>query len=81
MDLKRKINEEKPAKRLISLAAFGVDSLLHGRTLLRLALVVEGHLGFHSSVNGDTFKTKKDQKKRFKGPACKIWLNLTMLYW
>lgn len=64
------------ARRLISFAAFGLDSLLHGGTFLRLALVVESHLGFHPSVNRDTFKTKTDQMKCFKGPVCKIWLHL-----
>lgn len=51
----------KHLRRLILNAEFAVNSLLHGRTFLGLALVVESHLGFHSSVNGDTFKTRKGQ--------------------
>lgn len=67
MDLKweevKKTNEEKHLRRLISNAEFAVDSLLHGGAFLGLALVVESHLGFHPSVNGDTFKTRREQIK------------------
>lgn len=67
MDLKweevKKTNEEKHLTCLISNAEFAVDSLLHGGAFLGLALVVESHLGFHPSVNGDTFKTRREQIK------------------
>lgn len=70
MDLKRaamkKTNEHKTLGCFISNAEFAVDSLLHGGAFLGLALVVESHLGFHPSVNGNTLKTRREQMKCFK---------------
>lgn len=87
MDL-RKIGDWKEVRKDCARGASfhsqhrSADSLLHGGAFLRLALVVESHLGFHPSVNGDAFKTKTDKMQCFKGPARKIWplfINFTLV--
>lgn len=59
MKKKKKMTKKNNLRRFISNAVFAVDSLLNGGAFLGFALVVESHLGFHPSVNSDTFKTRR----------------------